>query len=90
VSDRTHLAFVTGSSRTEPVMRMAPEAIEMVRVLYAVEKQAIDLPAAERLRLRQTQSAPVLVQLRQKLLTWKEQLLLKHPMAEAVNYALAR
>jgi Transposase IS66 family len=41
---------------------IAREAIEMVRALYAVEKQATDLPAAERLRLRQTQSAPVLVQ----------------------------
>src|SRR6202044_3357210 len=38
--------------------------------------------------LRQRQSAPVLAQLRQKLLSWKEQLLPKHPMAEAVNYAL--
>jgi transposase len=39
---------------------------------------------------RQKQSAQVLVQLRQKLLTWKEQLLPKHPMAEAVNYALGQ
>jgi hypothetical protein len=45
---------------------------------------------AERLDLRQKQSARVLVQLRQKLLAWKEQLLLKHPMAEAVNYAVGQ
>ena len=69
---------------------IAREAIEMVRALYAVEKQAADLPAAERLRLRQTLSAQVLVQLRQKLLTWKEQLLPRHPMAEAVNYVLGQ
>jgi hypothetical protein len=30
----------------------------------------------------------MLAELRRKLLTWKEQLLPKHPMAEAVNYAL--
>jgi transposase len=30
------------------------------------------------------------VELRRKLLAWKEQLLPKHPMAEAVNYALSQ
>jgi transposase len=44
----------------------------------------------ERLRLRQRQSAPLLTQLRERLLSWKEQLLPKHPMAEAVNYALSQ
>ena len=47
---------------------IAREAIEMVRALYAVEKQAAALSVAERLDLRQSQSAPVLAQLRQKLL----------------------
>ena len=69
---------------------IAQQAIEMVRALYAVEKQAAALSVAERLDLRQSQSAPVLAQLRQKLLSWKEQLLPKHPMAEAVNYALGQ
>ncbi len=69
---------------------IAREAIEMVRALYAVEKQASGLSVAERLDLRQRQSAPVLAALRDKFLAWKEQLLPKHPMAEAVNYALAQ
>jgi transposase len=69
---------------------IARDAIEMVRALYAREKQASDLSVAERLELRQRHSAPVLTQLRQNLLLWKEQLLPKHPMAEAVNYALAQ
>ena len=60
----------------------------MMRLLYAVEKQATALSAPERPDLRKKQSAPVLAQLRQKLLGWKERLLPKHPMAEAVNYAL--
>ena len=47
------------------------------------------MSVAERLTLRQTQSMPVLADLRQKLLSWKEQLLPKHPMAEAVNYTLS-
>jgi Transposase IS66 family len=36
--------------------------------LYAIEKQATELSATARLHLRQRQSAPVLVQLRQQLL----------------------
>jgi hypothetical protein len=69
---------------------IAREAIEMVRQLYAVEKQAKDSSAEERLRLRQQRSVPVLAELRDKLLTWKEQLLPKHPMAEAINYVLGQ
>jgi len=69
---------------------IAREAVALVRALYAVEKQAKDVSVAERLQLRQEQSAPVLAELRRILLTWKEQLLPKHPMAEAVNYALSQ
>ena len=36
----------------------------------------------------QAQSPSVLAGLHEKLLAWKEQLLPKHPMAEAVNYTL--
>ena len=69
---------------------IAREAVVLVRALYAVEKQAKDVSVAERLQLRQEQSAPVLAELRRRLLTWKEQLLPKHPMAEAVNYTLGQ
>jgi transposase len=69
---------------------IAREAIEMIRMLYAVEKQAREVTADERRRLRQAQSAPILAQIREKLLLWKEQLLPKHPMAEAINYALSQ
>jgi hypothetical protein len=43
-----------------------------------------------RLKLRQEQSAPVLAALRKKFLVWKEQLLPKHPMADAIDYALGQ
>lgn len=69
---------------------IAQQTVGLIRALYAVEKQAHDLSVAQRLQLRQAQSAPVLVQLRQHLLIWKKQLLPKHPMAEAVNYALGQ
>lgn len=69
---------------------IAREAVALVRALYAVEKQAKEVSVAERQQLRQEQSAPVLVELRRRLFTWKEQLLPKHPMAEAVSYTLGQ
>jgi transposase len=69
---------------------IAREAVDFIGALFRVERQAKDFSVPERLALRQAQSAPVLVKLREKLLEWKEQLLPKHPMAEAVNYALSQ
>ena len=66
---------------------IARQAIERVGALYGVERQAAALSAAERLKLRQEKSAPMLLELREKLRVWKEQLLPKHPMAEAIGYA---
>ena len=77
------------AEKTAP--EIAREAVDLIGQLFAVEKQAKDVPVAERLALRQTQSVPVLTELRQKLLPWKEQLLPKHPMgSEAVNYTLGQ
>ena len=67
---------------------IAQEAIVLVRALYAVEKQGLNASTEERLRLRQEQSAPVLAELRERFFDWKEQLLPKHPMAEAIKYGL--
>ena len=61
-----------------------------MRALYAVEQRAKNLPADMRLQLRQTGSAPVLNDIREKFLSWKQQLLPKHPMAEALSYALGQ
>ena len=69
---------------------IAKEAVEQVRALYAVERQGKGASVEERLRLRQQQSAPLLDKLHEKLLVWKQQLLPKHPMAEAINYALGQ
>lgn len=76
------------AEKTAP--EIARHAIEMVRALYAVEKQAAALPAAKKIEARQAQSVPVLVDLREKLLAWKEQLIPRHPMAEAIGYALSQ
>jgi transposase len=67
---------------------IAREAVAFIGDLFRVERQAKDLSVERRLELRREKSAPVLAKLREKLLEWKEQLLPKHPMAEAINYAL--
>ena len=69
---------------------IAREAVEQVRLLYAVERQGKDLSVDARHQLRQSNSAPVLTGFKEKLLCWKEQLLPKHPMAEAVSYVLGQ
>ncbi len=76
------------AEKTAP--EIAREAVDLIGRVFAVEKQAKDMSVAERLALRQMQSVPVLVELREKLLLWKERLLPKHPMAEAVNYTLGQ
>jgi hypothetical protein len=68
----------------------AREVVALLRTLFRVEEQAKELSVEERLLLRQAHSAPLLTELRSKLLGWKEQLLPKHPMAEAVNYTLSQ
>lgn len=67
---------------------MAREAVELIGALFRVESRAKDFSVEQRLALRREKSAPVLAKLREKLLEWKEQLLPKHPMAEAINYAV--
>ena len=59
------------AEKTAP--EIAREAVDLIGQLFAVEKQAKNVSVAERLALRQTQSVPVLAELRRKLLTWKEQ-----------------
>ena len=76
------------AEKTAPAI--AREAVARVRALYAIERQTQNATAAERLALRQEKSVPLLAELRQRLLVWKEQLLPRHPMAEAIHYALAQ
>jgi hypothetical protein len=67
---------------------IAAEAVALVKRLYAVEERAKALDDEGRLTLRQRESAPVLAAFKDKLFTWRDRLLPKHPMALAVNYAL--
>jgi transposase len=74
------------AERTAP--EIALSVVESVRALYAVEHAAKETTPAERLALRKEKSAPIVAALRDRLERWKLELLPKHPMADAVNYAL--
>lgn len=75
------------AERAHPAI--AHQAVKLIGQLYAIEEQGRMLSVAEdRLRLRQSQSTSLLRQLHERLLAWKDQLLPKHPMSEAVGYAL--
>ena len=79
---------IVDAEKTAP--EIAREAVELVRALYAVEHRGKGLSAAARLELRQAETAPLLDGLKDKFLDWKQQLLPKHPMAEAISYALGQ
>jgi hypothetical protein len=76
------------AEKTAPAIAGAAGAL--IGALFALERQAKEFSVAARLALRHAQSVPLLDQLREKLRRWKEQLLPKHPMAEAVNYTLGQ
>jgi hypothetical protein len=77
--------FVDAQKLAPPI---AIEALELIGNLFAIEERAKSLSHADRLALRQAQSATVLQQLYQRLGDWKQQLLPRHPMAEAIGYVL--
>lgn len=74
------------AERTAPEIALA--VVEGVRALYAIEHEAKAMESAQRLALRKEKSAPLVAALRDRLDRWKLELLPKHPMADAVNYAL--
>jgi transposase len=71
---------------TDPERVLAAKA--WIRKLYDVENEAKELSAAERLRLRQDKSVPLLTSLRQWLLAQRARVLPKSPSATAINYVL--
>lgn len=77
--------FVEAQSLAPPI---AAEALGLIGSLFALEQRTKDLSCAQRLQLRQAHALPVLSQLHERLLAWKQQLLPKHPMAQAVGYVL--
>ncbi len=70
--------------------KIADAALLMIGKLFAIEQQAKeqDLGPADRLELRQSKSRPIVTELRDALHAWKPTLLPKHPVAQAIGYAL--
>ena len=62
--------------------------VGMGEELFDIEAQARTLSHTDRLSVRQKQSKPVLDTLHTRLLLWQTKLLPKHPVAQAVGYAL--
>jgi transposase len=71
---------------TDPERALAAKA--WVRKLYDVEDEAKEWSSAERLRLRQEKSRPLLTSLRQWLVAQQALVLPKSPIAAAMNYTL--
>jgi transposase len=70
--------------------QVADAALLLIGKLFTIEQQAKErnLNPGDRLLLRQSQSQPIVAELREKLATWKGSLLPKHPVAQAIGYVL--
>lgn len=67
---------------------IAEEAVTIIGELYEIEERGKALDPASCGELRRRESVPVLKRLWDRLLAWRDQLLPKHPMAQAVAYTL--
>jgi transposase len=74
------------AERTAPEIALA--VVESVRALYAVEHAARAMTPADKLALRQQKSKPIVNALRDKLDRWSLEMIPKHPMMDAINYAV--
>jgi len=77
--------FVDAQATAPPV---AQEIVGQIGQLFAIEEKGQALTEPQRLHLRQTQSQPVLDQLRPLLLEHQQRLVPKHPMNQAIAYTL--
>jgi transposase len=68
----------------------AEEALRRIAALYAIEQQAADLTASQRLALRQQHSMPALAELHVWLLTTQRQVAAGSGTAKAIEHALKR
>jgi transposase len=67
---------------------VARAVLRLIKGLFEVERRAVDCATEDRLRLREAESKPLLETLHTLLLEQKALLLPKHPMAQAIGYAL--
>lgn len=77
--------FVDTRDLSPPI---ADAALLLIGKLFTIEQQCKDRSASDRLRLRQSESQPIVAELRDKLLKWKQPLLPRHPVNGAIGYVL--
>lgn len=68
--------------------QIAAEAVGIIKRLYAIEERGKPLTVEQRTALRQMESVPILAALKDKLHDWRDHLLPKHPMSQAIGYSL--
>lgn len=81
----TRRKFIDAEKAAPQITR---QAVDLIGKLYDVEHRAKEMNATDRLALRQAESRPSLDRLHERLSAWKLQLLPKHPMSDAIGYAL--
>ena len=77
--------FVDAEKAHPPI---AAEAVGIIKRLYAIEERGKPMDVEQRTALRQIESVPILTALKDKLHGWRDQLLPKHPMSQAIGYTL--
>src|SRR6185437_6574834 len=68
--------------------QIASEAVGIIKRLYAIEERGKALSDQDRTALRQRESVPILTAVKDKLHAWRDTLLPKHPIRQAVEYTL--
>ena len=68
--------------------KIADPALLLIGKLFTIEQQIKDRSAEDRRSLRESQSKPIITELREKMLEWKQTLLPRHPVSGAINYVL--
>ncbi len=78
--------------KINPKESRATEIVEVIGVLYAVEAHAREkgMSAAERLALRQQKSAPLLDELKKKIIAARQQAMPQSALGKACDYALGQ
>jgi transposase len=76
--------------RSKPVYPLALEAVQRIDAIFAIEREIIGLPPADRLALRQARSAPLVAELETWMIATRDKLSRGHDLAKALNYMLRR
>jgi transposase len=76
--------------KPKPVYPLALEAVQRLDALFAIEREILGLPPAERLARRQARSAPLVAELEAWMIATRDKLSRGHDLAKAMAYMLRR